>query len=64
MAEESPRARAARLAERKRVDEYYAKRQRERMAARNQPNQKKYPLAVNAMGQGFRNLYDALGGNQ
>ena len=34
MANESPEARKKRLAERKRVDEYYAKGQRERAAAK------------------------------
>ena len=60
MAQESPKARAARLAERKRVNDKYAKGQAERAAAKRPAKQKQYPYAIQAMGQGFKNLYDTL----
>ena len=51
-------------AERDKVDAFYAKGQVEQKgSAKQTPKQKKYPAMVSLLGQGFRNLYDALGGN-
>jgi hypothetical protein len=52
---------AARIAEKKRVDEFYAKGQRERSAMKKpKEKEKEYPMGVRMMGPGFRNLYDSL----
>jgi len=48
--------------ERQRVDDYIAKKLAERRAAAKPAARKQYPLGVSAMGKGFENLYDALGG--
>ena len=60
---ESDQDRAKRLAERKRVDDKYNKGRAEIIAKKPQKT-KTYPAAISAMGTGFQNLYDALGGNQ
>jgi hypothetical protein len=51
-------------AERKRVDDFYNKGRHERANAKVAPKKKSYPAAIHVMGQGFKNLYDSLGGNQ
>jgi len=54
-------AEAARLAERARVDKFYGKRQQELLASKQPREPLNYPFAVNALGPGFKNLYDVVG---
>lgn len=59
------RANTARLAERKRVDEFYAKRQAELMAGKKkQQEQLQYPNSIRLFGPGWMNLYDVVGGRK
>jgi hypothetical protein len=67
----TPAEQEAYRAERARVDAFYSRGQAQRSAksqpqqtdVKKLPKQKKYPPMVSLLGQGFRNLYDALGGN-
>ena len=54
----------ARLAERKRVDDFVAKKLAERNVSTKQGEEFDYPLSVALFGQGWRNLYDSLRGQQ
>jgi hypothetical protein len=52
-------------AERKKVDSEMAKKKSAK-SSKSKPTAKKktYPAGVSMMGQGFKNLYDSLGGNK
>jgi len=53
---------APKMTERQRVDAELEQKKALRRTTTKSPAKKTYPMGVAVMGQGFRNLYDTLGG--